>query len=156
MGSNTDKLTIAVGCDHAAVSFKKEMLEYMQSEGYNVVDCGGDPCRCEGTDYPDIADIVCEKVQQNECDCGVLICGTGVGMSMAANKHRGIRAALCDNCYNAKYTRLHNDANVLCLGSRTTGPELAKMILDYFLKTPFEGGRHQRRVDKIMALDGRS
>lgn len=145
---------IAIGCDHTAVDFKKELIGWMEANGYAVRDCGSFASD-SSDDYPDTASLVCGEVSNGSSDLAVLICGTGIGMSMAANKVPGIRAAVCDNCYCAKYTRLHNDANVLCLGARTTGVELAKMILEYFLTTGFEGGRHQRRVDKINALDER-
>ena len=104
-------------------------------------------------DYPDIAKAACDKIVSGECQLGILICGTGIGISMAANKIKGIRACACSDTFSAKYTRLHNDANVLCLGGRVVGPGLAAELVDLFLDTPFEGGRHQLRVDKIMELE---
>lgn len=144
-------MKIAVGCDHAAVGLKKVLLEFMRSEGHECADFGveeGEKC-----DYPDMAKTVCEKVAAGEYERGVLLCGTGIGMSMCANKVRGIRAALVSDCFCAKYTRLHNDANVICMGARTTGPGLACELLKIFLDTGYEGGRHAARVEKMMALE---
>ena len=142
---------IAIGCDHAAVAFKGELADFLRELGYEPVDCG---CQegCEAVDYPDIAEAVCGRITAGDCRTGVLVCGTGIGLSMAANKLPGIRAALCENCFSARYTRLHNDANVICFGARTMGPELAKELLRIFLESEFMGGRHQRRVEKIEAL----
>lgn len=151
----TNPKPIAIGCDHTAVEFKKELISWMKENGYAVTDCGS-RATDSADDYPDTAAQVCEEVTSGRSDRAVLICGTGIGMSMAANKVPGVRAAVCENCYCSKFTRLHNDANVLCLGARVTGVELAKMILEFFLTTEFEGGRHQRRVEKINALDKRS
>ena len=108
---------------------------------------------CIRDSYPDIAKAACDKIVSGECQLGILICGTGIGISMAANKVKGIRAACCSDCFSAKYTRLHNDANVLCFGGRVVGPGLACMMVDEFLNAQFEGGRHQRRVDKISSLE---
>ena len=144
-------MKIAIGCDHTAIPFKKELIALMTELGHTVTDCG---CfeGAEAADYPDIAVVTCKKVLSGECDRGVLICGTGIGMSMAANKMDGIRAALCGDYYSAKYTRLHNDANVICFGARVIGVELAKELLTVFLESEFEGGRHQRRIDKIALI----
>ena len=121
------------------------------TKGIEFVDVG---CYDEkSVDYPDIAKAACDKIVSGECAMGILICGTGIGISMAANKVKGIRAACCSDCFSAKFTRLHNDANVLCFGGRVVGPGLACMMVDEFLHTEFEGGRHQRRVDKITALE---
>ena len=144
------KEVIAIGCDHAGLSFKAELISFLKELGHEVIDCG---CYTEeSVDYPDIAETTCAKVLSGEAGKAVLICGTGVGISMAANKIHGIRAALCGDCFSTKYTRLHNDANAICFGARVIGVELAKELLAIFLSTPFEGGRHQRRVDKLNKL----
>lgn len=144
-------MKFAVGCDHAAVELKKAMLEILKEEGVEFTDFGvneGEKC-----DYPDMAKTVCEAVASGEYDRGMLLCGTGIGMSMSANKVKGIRAALCTDYFGAKYTRLHNDANVICMGARTTGVGLAGELLKVFIETEFEGGRHATRVEKMMALE---
>lgn len=141
---------IAIGCDHAGYAMKCEVIKHLQENGIEFEDCG---CNGDKVDYPDIAEKTCAKVAAGECRFGILICGTGVGMSMAANKVHGIRAALCGDWYSAKYTRLHNDANVLCMGGRVIGAGLACEIVDIFLGTEFEGGRHTARVDKITKLE---
>ena len=141
---------IAIGSDHAAASLRHIVKAYLEDQEIPYIDCGTDE---SPSDYPVIAKAVCEKIQQGEADTGILLCGTGIGMCMAAGKMKGIRAAVCSETYSAKYTRLHNDANVLCMGERVVGSGLAKEILDAFLFTEFEGGRHQRRVDMIMDLE---
>ena len=143
---------IAIGCDHAGVEMKKYIIETLALEGFDMLDLGtdGEPC-----DYPDMAEKVCQKVTSGECEKGILICGTGIGMSIAANKIKGIRAALCTDSFSTKYTRLHNDANVMCLGARTLGCGLAAELVQIFLTTGFEGGRHQRRVDLITGLENK-
>lgn len=146
-------MKVVFGCDHAAVALKDQLLAEMREAGYDCADLGvaaGETC-----DYPDMAKTLAEKVAAGEYDRGVLLCGTGIGMSIAANKVPGIRAALVTDCFGAKYTRLHNDANVCCLGARTTGPGLALELLRIFLETPFEGGRHARRVEKITQMEQR-
>ena len=105
--------------------------------------------------YPEYAHLLCQAIWEGKYDLGILICGTGVGMSIAANKHSGIRAAVCSDTFSARYTRMHNDANVLCLGARVVGAGLAEDLCDLFLDTPFEGGRHQKRVDMLNSLDKR-
>lgn len=142
---------IAIGCDHAAYDFKVEILEYLKAKGYDVKDLG--VFAAERVNYPDYAHLVCETIQSGECDKGILICGTGIGMSIAANKHKGIRAALCSESLSAELSRKHNDANILCLGARVLGPELAKHIIEAWLVTEFEGGRHQDRVDLISRIE---
>ena len=147
-------MKIAIGCDHAAVELKNTLIEQLKAEGYEYTDFGvneGEKC-----DYPDMAEQVCISVTKKEHDFGVLLCGTGIGMSMAANKVKGIRAALVSDCFCAKYTRLHNDANVICMGARTMGVGLAGELLHIFLTTEFEGGRHAVRVDKMMAIEKNS
>mgnify|MGYP000008916064 FL=1 len=141
---------IAIGSDHAGYALKCEMIKHLEENGVEFIDCG---CNGESVDYPDIAEKTCEKVTSGEADKAILICGTGVGISISANKIKGIRAALCGDWYSAKYTRLHNDANVLCMGGRVIGAGLAAEIVDVFLDTEFEGGRHARRVEKIMKLE---
>ena len=141
---------IAIGCDHAGVEMKKAVIEALSEKGFEFRDMGtdGEPC-----DYPNMAKKVCELVASGECEKGILICGTGIGMSIAANKIKGIRAALCSDSFSTRYTRLHNDANVMCMGARTLGPGLACELAEIFLTTGFEGGRHQRRIDLITDIE---
>lgn len=141
---------IVIGCDHAGYELKGEVIGYLTEKGYNILDVG---CNGESVDYPIIAKQVCENIVSGKCDKGILICGTGIGMSIAANKINGIRAAVCSEHFSAKYTRLHNDSNVLCMGARTVGSGLALELADVFLNTEFEGGRHQRRVDLITDIE---
>ncbi len=137
---------IFLGCDRAGYDLKLALMEYLKEKNLAYTDLG---CNGETVDYPDVAVDVCKKVQEDKANIGVLCCGTGIGISMAANKMKGIRAAMCADYFSAKYTRLHNDANVICMGGRTIGSGLAVELLDVFLNTGFEGGRHQLRVDKI-------
>ena len=139
--------TVFLGSDHAGLELKTVVAAHLTAAGHTVVDLG--PSEAKSVDYPDFAKAVCAKVLDAPGACGILICGTGIGMSMAANRIPGIRAALCVNEYLARMTRLHNDANVLCLGERVIGQGLAASIVDAFMDTAFEGGRHQRRVDLI-------
>lgn len=141
---------IVIGCDHAGYELKSEVIGYLTEKGYDILDIG---CGGESVDYPVIANKTCENIINGKCDKGILICGTGIGMSIAANKIKGIRAAHCSEHYSAKYTRLHNDANVLCIGARIIGSGLALELVDVFLNTEFEGGRHQRRVDLITDIE---
>ncbi len=141
---------IAIGSDHAAAELRCTVRQYLEDQEIPFIDCGTDE---SPSDYPIIARKVCQMIQNGEADQGILLCGTGIGMSIAANKHRGIRAAACSEPYSAKFTRLHNDANVLCMGARVIGAGLAQQILDAFLFTEFEGGRHQRRVDLITEIE---
>ena len=141
---------IAIGCDHGGYALKLELIKYLKEHNIEFTDYG---CNGEPVDYPDIAEKVCKEIVAGKAEKGVLICGTGIGISMAANKIKGIRAALCSDWYSAKYTRLHNDANVICMGGRTIGPGLAAELLDVFLNTEFEGGRHAVRVDKIKKIE---
>lgn len=138
---------IAIASDHAGVAYKKELAEYLRNRGFEVEDLG--PFTEESVDYPVYADLVCRKLTSEHCAFGILICGTGIGMSIAANKHRGIRAALCSDTESAKLTRNHNNANVLCLGARILPYETVVSIADAFLNAEFLGGRHQRRIDEI-------
>ena len=142
---------IVIGCDHAGFQLKNQVIASLKEAGYDVADVG--TYSEESCSYPAIAHELCTKIQSGERELGILICGTGIGMSMAANKHAGIRAAACENTFSARMTRMHNDANVLCLGERVIGYGLACDMVDLFIDTPFEGGRHQARVDDINALD---
>lgn len=141
---------IAIGSDHGGYQLKLDLIAYLEQNDIEYCDFG---CDGEAVDYPDIAEKVCAEVTAGKAKFGVLVCGTGIGISMAANKINGIRAALCGDYFSAKYTRLHNDANVICFGGRTIGSGLAVELLDVFLNTGFEGGRHATRVEKIMKLE---
>ena len=145
---------IYIGADSAGYAMKQELIPYLQEKGYEVVDCGADSdASCH---YPIYACAVCEKVQQDLAgSLGILVCGTGIGMSMVANKHHGIRAAVCGDTFSARFTMMHNDANVLCMGARVTGIGLAKDIVDAYLGAEFEGGRHALRVDMMMDVEKR-
>ena len=144
---------IAIGSDHGGYALKQEILKHFEKKGIDYIDCG---CfSTDSVDYPDIAEAVCANITDGSCEKGILLCGTGIGISMAANKIRGIRAALCHSEFDAKMCREHNDANVMCLGGRTTGPNIALEMVDLYLNTDFGGGRHQRRVDKIMAIESK-
>ena len=143
-------MKIAIGNDHAATDMKNEIMQHLKDRGCEVINMGTDGY--ESVDYPDYAKRVCDAVNSGEADLGVAICGTGVGISIACNKVDGIRACCCSEPFSAKLSRQHNDTNVLCFGARVVGPELAKMIVDEWLDAEFMGGRHQLRVDKIMAL----
>ena len=143
---------IYIGADSAGYFLKEEFKSYLTGRGYEVEDCGTDSdASCH---YPIFASAVCEKVQgELDTSFGILICGTGIGMSMCANKYNGIRAAVCGDTFSARMTRCHNDANVLCIGARVTGSCLATDILDSFLGAEFEGGRHAVRVDMIGEIE---
>ncbi len=142
---------IAIGSDHAGLSLKNEIIEYLKSKNIEYKDFG--TFTAESCDYPDFAKAVAESVAAGECEKGILVCGTGIGMSMAANKVKGIRAACCSDIFSAVATREHNDANIICLGERVVGTGLAIMLVDGFLSTKFQGGRHQNRIDKIIKLE---
>ncbi len=144
-------MKIAIGSDHAAFDLKERIKEYLEKNGIEFIDCG--TYSFEPVDYPDFAKKVAEKVQKKDVDFGILMCGTGIGMSIAANKFKGIRAALCMFPEMAVYARKHNNANILVLPGRLMGIELAKWTIDAFLKNNFEGGRHERRVKKIEELE---
>ncbi len=144
-------MKIAIGADHGGVNMKQAIKEHLEKQGIEVEDFG--TFGTASVDYPDIAEAVAKNVAAKKNDFGILICGTGIGVSIAANKVKGIRAALCTNEYCGRLTRNHNDANILCLGERVMGIEIAKAVTDAFLSAEFEGGRHQRRVDKITALE---
>lgn len=144
-------LTIAIGSDHAGYPLKEKIKEFLLSKGYKVLDFGTEST--DSTDYPLFAKDVCLAVQRGEAQRGILVCGTGIGMSITANKFKGIRAALCLNEYMARMSRKHNDANVLCLGDRILGDDLALAIVEVWLATEFEGGRHERRVKLIREIE---
>jgi len=135
---------IAIACDHGGYYLKQEIIKHLTEKGYSYVDYGTDSDA--SVDYPIYAKKVCTAIQSGESELGILICGTGIGMSIAANKHKGIRAACCTDTFSARFTRMHNDANVLCLGARVLGAGLALDLVDLYLTTPFEGGRHSKRV----------
>ena len=146
-----NKKILSIGCDHAAYNLKLKLIPYLEEKGYEILDVGTDsPDSC---DYPVFAKRVCENIQNGVCELGILICGTGIGMSMAANKHRGIRAACCSDTFSARLTREHNDANVLCFGERVIGAGLACDLVDAFLDAEFMGGKHGTRVDMFMAFE---
>ena len=146
-------MKIVIGCDHGGFEHKNAIVDNLKSMGHEVIDCG--IYENKSVDYPDIALNVCDKITSGECERGILVCGTGIGMSLAANKVKGIRAACCSEHFSAKYTRLHNDSNVLCLGGRVIGVGTALELVDLFVNTEFEGGRHQTRVDKITAIENK-
>ncbi|OAT71711.1 ribose 5-phosphate isomerase B [Parageobacillus thermoglucosidasius] len=140
-------MKVAIASDHAGIRIREEIKKLMDELGIEYIDLG---CDCEtSVDYPDYAIPVAEKVANGEVDRGILICGTGIGMTIAANKVKGVRCALCHDVYSAKVTRQHNDSNVLAMGERVIGPGLAREIAEVWLTTNFEGGRHARRVEKI-------
>lgn len=141
-------MKISLACDHGAYELKERLKAHMAEQGHEVLDQGTyGPDSC---DYPDFGRAAARLVSDGTCDRGVVLCTTGIGMSMVANKVEGVRCALCHEPLSAEMTRRHNDANVLAMGAGMVGPELARRILDVFLATPFDGGRHQRRVDKMM------
>ena len=144
-------MKIAVGCDHGGLNLKNEIIKHLNSKNIEIKDFG--TYTSESCDYPDIAKVVGEKVIEKEFDFGILVCGTGIGVSIAANKIPGIRAALCHDTFSAHATREHNNANILTMGQRVVGTGLALDIVKTFLNTEFEGGRHQKRIDKISEIE---
>lgn len=147
----TRSATVAIGCDHAGTALKEQLKQRLEKRGLAVIDLGTHGT--QAADYPDIAARVCEQVQGGgAAGWGVLICGSGIGMSMAANRYYGIRAALCHDVTSARLSRMHNDANILVLGARLTGEAVALECLDAFADAAFEGGRHEGRVQKIDSL----
>ncbi len=144
-------MKIAIGSDHAGFVLKEQLRDKLRADGHEVVDLG--TTSTESTDYPDFAAAVGRSVRDGEVEKGVLVCSSGVGMSIAANKIKGVRAALGTNPDEVSYVRRHNDANILAIGQKYTEPALAEAMLDVFLTTEFEGGRHQRRLDKIKLLE---
>jgi RpiB/LacA/LacB family sugar-phosphate isomerase len=145
-------MEIAIGSDHAGVSLKRELIAFLDCNGYKTIDCG--TFSEDSVDYPDIAELVAKEVIEHKI-LGILVCGTGVGISIAANKIIGIRAAVCHDSYTAKLVREHNDANILAIGARITGYGLAEEIVRIFVNTGFAAGRHSRRVEKIIALENK-
>jgi len=146
-------MTIAIGCDHAGVELKKEILALLNNLQIQYVDYGTDSPA--SVDYPDFGEKVSETVSSGKMAKGILICGTGIGMSIVANKFSGVRASLCNDLFTARMSRLHNDANILVIGGRIVGKDLAQEIVKTWVSTPFEGNRHCRRLDKITKIEER-
>lgn len=145
-------MKIAIGNDHAAVELKNIIKEHLEAQGHEVINVGTDTnASC---DYPVYGEKVGRLVASGEAEAGVLICGTGVGISIAANKVKGVRACVCSEPYTAKLSKMHNNSNIIAFGARVVGSEMAKMIVDTWLETEYEGGRHQRRVDMLDAIEG--
>ena len=144
-------MKIALGCDHGGLEHKNAILEHLKERGFEVQDFG--IYEQVSVDYPEIALKVANSISKGENELGILVCGTGIGMSLAANKVKGIRAAACSEHFSAKYTRLHNNSNIICLGGRVIGVGTALELVDLFVDTEFEGGRHQRRVDMVMDIE---
>ena len=144
-------MRIAIGNDHTAVGMKEHIVRYLTEKGYTLVNYGTDTG--DRVDYPLYGKAVAEAVASGECDLGILICGTGIGISLAANKVKGIRAAVCSEAYSAAMTRRHNDANIIAFGARVVGEATAETIVDAFLEAEYEGGRHAKRVDMIGAIE---
>lgn len=145
---------IALASDHGGFGLKGQIADYLRENGVKFVDFGTDSR--ESCDYPDYAEKACTAVVSGDCDCAILVCGTGIGMSIAANKIHGIRAACCSDTFSARFTRMHNDANALCLGERVCGAGLALDIVELFLTTEFEsGGRHNARLAKINNIENK-
>ena len=145
---------IVIGCDHGGLELKNEIITHIKKRGIEVLDVG--TYTADSCNYPDYAGLLCAKIQSGEFERGILVCGTGIGMSIAANKHNGIRAACCSDTFSARMTRMHNDANVLCLGGRVVGAGLACDMVDLFLDTEFEGGRHSIRVGMLSDIENKN
>ncbi len=146
-------MKIAMGNDHTAIEMKDEIKAFVEDLGYEVIDFGTNAT--ESCDYPKYGEEVGRAVVNGMADLGIAICGTGVGISLACNKVKGVRACVCSEPYTAKLSRMHNDSNVLCFGARVIGVEMAKMITEEWLKASYEGGRHQRRVDMLAEIENR-
>lgn len=144
-------MRIAIGNDHTSIEMKNHIVKYLRDKGYDVTDFGTNTC--ERTDYPLYGYIVGKKVSDGEFERGILICGTGIGISLVANKICGVRAAVCSEPYSARLCRQHNDANIIAFGARVVGKAVAEMIVDEFLTADYEGGRHQNRIDMISAIE---
>lgn len=144
-------MKIAIGNDHVAVDMKNHIKNYLEQKGHTIINFGTDSE--ERTDYPIYGKRVADAVVSGECDLGILICGTGIGISLAANKVKGIRAAVCSEPYSAALTRRHNNANIIAFGARVIGIATAEMIVDAFIEAEYEGGRHQRRLDMLTAIE---
>ena len=138
---------IAIGSDHGGYKLKNHVISHLENKGIQVIDCGTNSS--ESVDYPDFAESVVKRIHNNDVESGILICGTGIGISIKANRFQGIRAAVVHNAFTAEMSKAHNNANILCLGERTTEQDDACHFIDVWLKTEFEGGRHQRRLDKL-------
>jgi len=144
-------MKVAIGSDHAGFELKELVSHIIKEMGHEVIDMGtGSSC---SVDYPDYAEAVANAVSKGKVERGILICGTGIGMSIVANKFKNVRAALCNDLFTAKMSRLHNDANILCLGGRIIGKDLAKEIVNIWFSTDFEGGRHEKRLEKINLIE---
>ncbi|HHW20000.1 ribose 5-phosphate isomerase B [Thermodesulfovibrio thiophilus] len=144
-------MKIAIGADHAGFELKEILTPLIKEMGFEVIDMGtSSSC---SADYPDYAEAVAQEVSEGRVDRGILICGTGIGMAIVANKFKNVRATLCNDLYTAKLSRLHNNANILCFGARVIGKDLAKEIVTVWLNTPFEGGRHEKRLEKINFIE---
>ena len=143
--------TIVLGADHGGFELKNTIKAYLEGKGYEIIDVGTNSA--DSCDYPVFASRLCRKIQGGEAELGILVCGTGIGMSMAANKHRGIRAACCSDTFSARLTRLHNNANVLCLGARVLGGGLALDLVNEFVNAEFEGNRHIKRLSLIEDIE---
>ena len=145
-------MKIALGCDHSGYALKQHVIQVLERLGHTYEDFG---CfSTESCDYPDFGAAAARAVAEGSCERGIVICTTGIGISIAANKVRGVRCAHCADCLQAEMTRRHNDANMMAIGAGFTGPNMAERMVEVFLFTEFEGGRHARRVDKMMALEG--
>ena len=142
---------VSIASDHGGYRLKEHIKAYLTAKGISVLDCGCDSL--DSCDYPIFGKAAAQAVADGRCEKGIVICTTGIGISISANKIKGIRAALCSDCFSTKYTRLHNNANAICFGARVMADGLCEELLSIFLTTPFEGGRHQRRIDKITALE---
>ena len=145
-------MKIAIGCDHGALDLKNKVIAHLTAKGYEVVNFGTDTL--DSCDYPDFAGPAAKAVASGECDKGIVLCTTGIGVSITANKVKGIRCALLSDVMSARMTRQHNDTNMMAIGAAVVGQMLALEIIDTWLGTEYEGGRHQRRIDKMMALEG--
>ena len=140
-------MNLVIASDHAGFQLKESVKKYLEEKGHKVIDCGTDSeASC---DYPIFAKALCKEIHDGNAELGILICGTGIGMSMAANKVKGIRAAVCSDYFSTKFTRAHNNTNVMCIGARVMGEGLALELIEVFLSTPFEGGKHLRRVNML-------
>lgn len=146
-------MKIGLGCDHAGYELKGYIKEYLDEKGIEYIDFGTNSI--ESVDYPEFGEKVAEAVKSGECDRGIICCGTGIGISISANKVPGIRCALCGDCYSARMSIEHNNANVLAIGARVTGKDLALEIIDTWLKAEFQGGKHERRVNKIKDIENK-
>lgn len=145
-------MKIALGCDHGGLELKEKVKAHLEQRGFEILDCG--TYSTDSCDYPDFGAAAARAVAKGDCERGIVICTTGIGISIAANKIKGIRCALLSDLMSARMTRQHNDTNMMALGAAVVGPMLALQIVDTWLDTEFEGGRHQRRVDKLSALEG--